>query len=76
MRVALRALRAMEPARTVVAVPVAAEETCTGLRSDADEVICANKPHPFGALGRWYRNFSPTGDDEVRSLLALATRSP
>jgi predicted phosphoribosyltransferase len=72
MRAAVRALRAMRPARIVVAVPTAAAETCEELRQEADEVVCPSTPWPFRAVGRWYENFAQTGDDEVRGLLARA----
>ena len=73
MRAAVLALRRLRPARTVVAVPTAACETCEALRREADEVICASTPEPFCAVGCWYEDFSQTGDDEVRDLLQ-ATR--
>lgn len=72
MLAAVRAVRALQPARTVVAVPTAAAETCGQLRNEADEVICATTPEPFRAVGLWYEDFSQTDDDEVRALLALA----
>jgi hypothetical protein len=34
-----------------------------------DETVCARTPEPFRAVGLWYRDFSETTDDEVRSLL-------
>ncbi len=69
MLAAVRAVRAQLPARTVVAVPTAAAETCAQLRREADEVVCATTPEPFRAVGLWYEDFSQTGDDEVRELL-------
>jgi predicted phosphoribosyltransferase/dienelactone hydrolase len=70
MRAAVRALRTRNPARIVVAVPVADPEVCAALEAEADEVICARLPRPLGAVGLWYEDFSPTSDDEVRRLLA------
>lgn len=70
MAAAVTALRQLSPARLVVAVPVAARETCDDLRRLADEVVCAATPAPFRAVGAWYDDFSPTTDDEVRRLLA------
>jgi len=29
-------------------------------------------PDPFFAVGEWYRDFSPTSDDEVNELLRRA----
>jgi predicted phosphoribosyltransferase len=69
MRAAVTALRALEPARIVVAVPVGAEETCERFRDDADEVICALTPRPFEAVGLWYENFGQTSDAEVQAAL-------
>jgi putative phosphoribosyl transferase len=74
MRAAALALRAQNPARVVVAVPVAAEQTCAELRDDVDEVVCALTPEPFLAVGAWYEDFSQTTDEEVRELLARANR--
>jgi predicted phosphoribosyltransferase len=70
MQAAVLALRKLEPARVVVAVPVGALETCERLRQEADEVVCAETPEPFRAVGLWYRHFDQTTDDEVRQLLA------
>ena len=72
MRAAARALRQLRPARLVVAVPVAAAETCRAMRREADEVVCALTPEPFFAVGLWYDDFTQTSDDEVRELLAGA----
>lgn len=72
MRAAVAALRQLRPARIVVAVPVAARETCDELRSEVDEVVCAVTPEPLYAIGMWYRDFSQTSDEEVRSLLEAA----
>jgi putative phosphoribosyl transferase len=74
MRAAVRSLRAHSPARIVVAVPVGAPDTCAELLHEADEVVCARSPEPFGAVGSWYEDFSQTSDDEVRDLLARAAR--
>jgi putative phosphoribosyl transferase len=72
MAAAATAIRAQRPARLVVAVPVAAPETCNAFRQLVDEVVCAATPEPFRAVGLWYEDFSETSDDEVRLLLARA----
>lgn len=72
MRAAVEALRLEGPARIVVAVPVAAMETCEAFRSIADEVVCAMTPESFNAVGLWYEDFSQTSDREVHELLAAA----
>src|ERR1700726_2653501 len=70
MHAAIEALRQQHPARIVVAVPTASPETCEEMKTKADGVICAITPEPFHAVGRWYRDFSQTTDEEVGVLLA------
>jgi putative phosphoribosyl transferase len=72
MRAAALAVRRLDPARLVVAVPVAAEETCGQFRDLADEIVCEVTPRPFRAVGLWYDDFSQTTDDEVRELVGRA----
>ncbi len=72
MQAAVLALRQREPARIIVAVPVASREACGLLQGTADDVVCGSTPEPFVAVGLWYANFAQTTDDEVRSLLAMA----
>jgi putative phosphoribosyl transferase len=72
MRAAVSAVRTHEPASVVVAVPVAAQESCDEMRLVADAVVCAAVPKPFRAVGLWYEDFEQVTDDEVRSLLDAA----
>jgi len=72
MRAAAQAVRQLDPKRIVVAVPVAAEETCDEFRDIVDEIVCGVTPRPFHAVGLWYDDFSQTSDEEVRELLADA----
>jgi predicted phosphoribosyltransferase len=70
MRAAVQAVRARQPARVVVAVPVGAVDVCRAFERIADEAICVRTPMPFSAVGLWYRDFSQTSDEEVRRLLS------
>jgi predicted phosphoribosyltransferase len=72
MRAAVAALKQRKPASIVVAIPVAPPDTVELLREEADDVVCLAMPEPFLAVGRWYREFYQTSDDEVKSLLARA----
>jgi putative phosphoribosyl transferase len=74
MRAAVSALKRLGPAKVVVAVPVGAAQTCRELEQIADEVVCAETPDPFYAVGTWYQDFDQTTDDEVRDLLARANQ--
>ena len=73
MRAAVMAARQQQPARVIVAVPVGAVSTCADLATEADDVVCVRTPEPFVAVGMWYRDFTPTTDHEVRSLLGTDT---
>jgi putative phosphoribosyl transferase len=75
MRAAVAALRQQNPARIVIAVPVAAPSTCEELRREVDDIVCAATPEPFMAVGRFYDDFSQTTDEEVRERLAAAQAS-
>lgn len=72
MRAAALALQKQHPKKLVIAVPVASQDACDMLRSEADEIICGEIPSPFYAVGAWYQDFSQTTDDEVRQLLAAS----
>ena len=72
MRAAVVAIRQHQPAHTVIAVPIAAPDTCEALSTQVDEIICAMTPDPMYSVGLWYEHFEQTTDDEVRELLAQA----
>ncbi len=72
MRAAIAVVRARQPARVVVGVPVGAASACAELEEEADEVVCAATPTPFYGVGQWYLEFSQTTDAEVRAFLAGA----
>jgi putative phosphoribosyl transferase len=69
MRAALTIIQQQQPAKIVVAVPVAQITTCEELRLQVDEVVCLQRPEIMSAIGLWYEDFSQTTDNEVRALL-------
>lgn len=70
MRAAVRAVHTQSPAKIIAAAPVCAAETQESIGREVDTwCICAVTPEPFYAVGMWYRDFSQTTDEEVRSLL-------
>ena len=74
MMAALKALRALEPAQVVMAVPVGPPDLCRELAAIADEAVCAETPSAMGAVGAWYTDFRQVRDERVTSLLADARR--
>ncbi|MGH2615982.1 MAG: erythromycin esterase family protein, partial [Thermomicrobiales bacterium] len=74
MRAGALALREGNPAWLVGAVPVASRSVCQAMGDVVDEMVCAETPEPFYAVGLWYDDFGQTSDDEVRNHLARAAR--
>ena len=65
-RAACAVLRAAGAGRVVLAVPVAPPGLAV---EEADELVVVRSPEPFGAVGRWYADFTPTSEQEVVDLL-------
>lgn len=59
-------VRAHNPKRIVLAVPVAAAES---IRSFTDEVVAVHSLRNFGAVSRWYERFDQVDDREVQRYL-------
>ena len=66
---ATRALRKLEPAQIIVAVPVAAPECREAVELAADRVVCLAWPERFGHVGLWYVDFTRPNDEQIRQLL-------
>ena len=75
MRAAVSAVRQQQPARIVIAIPVAAPATCEELAALVDELVCISRPEAFLAVGLWYEHFTQTTDEEVHNLLAQAAEA-
>jgi predicted phosphoribosyltransferase len=71
---AIHALRPMQPARLVLAIPVAPASTCTWLRNLVEQLVCLYAPVEFHAVGQFYVNFHQVEDEEVIDLLRRAQR--
>jgi putative phosphoribosyl transferase len=75
MRAAVKAVRP-RARQVTIAVPVAARSSVDEIGSEVDRVICVSVPERLEAVSLFYRDFSPTTDDEVRALLADAGKRP
>ncbi|HAD14553.1 MAG TPA: phosphoribosyltransferase [Saprospirales bacterium] len=62
---AIGMLRRQEPARIVVAVPVAPSDSIQRLKDVADEVVCLHIPGNFYGVGAFYDNFDQVSDETV-----------
>jgi predicted phosphoribosyltransferase len=74
LRAGVLALRQMQPARIVIAAPVAPPSAMNRLRLEADDVVCVETPEVFYGVGQFYHDFSQTSDEEVNELLDRASR--
>lgn len=73
-RVACQVARQLGAATIILAVPVAPAHLLDTL-TEPDRVVSLISAHDFQAVGQYYRDFSPTADEEVVRLLdALAQR--
>lgn len=71
-RAAIEVLRRRGVSAVWLAVPVAPADTAASMERLADRVTVLRAPRHFGAVGAWYRDFSQTSDDQVRSFLSEA----
>jgi putative phosphoribosyl transferase len=73
-RAALRAVRARRGpgARTVLAVPVAAENSLAAVKAEADEMVTVVTTRRLRSVGEWYVDFGQLTDADVLTLLAAA----
>lgn len=72
MRVAIKAARAQEAGRVIVAVPVAPQSSLGRFRELADDVVAVLTPADLRSVGQWYRFFGDTPSSTVRDTLAAA----
>lgn len=62
-------LRKRNPAKIVIAVPVAPSASVKKLSKNADEVISVLIPDIFHGVGRFYKDFNQVSDEEVMYYL-------
>ena len=74
MMAAVEYLKGDSPAKIIVAVPVAPQETIDKFRKIVDKVICLQIPEFFLAVGAFYEDFPQVEDDEAIRLLKEANK--
>lgn len=58
-------LRKQQPAKIVVAVPVASSKAAKKLAHKADEIVVVTVPDMFYGVGQFYEDFTQVSDEEV-----------
>ena len=66
---AIKAVRAENPKRLILAVPVGSEGTLRELAVLVDELVCLKSPLGLMAVGQVYRHFEPVTDEEILEIL-------
>jgi predicted phosphoribosyltransferase len=69
MKAALIGLKRSDPARVVVALPVAPKQALEDIADKADDIICIYPVTSFQGVGGYYRDFHQLSDDETVRLL-------
>lgn len=65
----VRVLRKSNPAKIILAVPVASRQAVAKLSREVDEVIALEIPQEFYGVGLFYENFDQVSDEEVMYYL-------
>lgn len=73
---AIHALRQLEPARIIAAIPVAPPSTASWLRPQVDRFVCLDTPYRFQAVGQFYSRFPQLSDEDVMRLLTMSRTPP
>ncbi|WP_141732687.1 phosphoribosyltransferase [Oligoflexus tunisiensis] len=66
---AIKSLRAQNPAKLIVAAPVAPPDTARKLEQEVDELIILDQPPHFHAVAQFYENFDEVTDQDVMNAL-------
>lgn len=74
IRATIEVLKNSDPRKIIIAIPVAPPATASALSELVDEFICLITPDDFGAIGRFYEDFSEVKDEEVIRLLRDANK--
>lgn len=66
---AVKSVAREQPAKVILAVPVAPRETVRFLDPEVDELVVLETPAFFYAVGQFYRDFRQVSDWEVKEIL-------
>ncbi|MBI1344242.1 MAG: phosphoribosyltransferase [Terrimonas sp.] len=65
----VKMLEKKNPAKIVIAVPVASENAIEKLAKEVDEIVCLLIPSHFMGVGAFYEDFTQVSDEEVIQYL-------
>ena len=65
----IHGVKALHPARLIVALPVGPRETIDEMSRMVDDLVCLSTPPFFASVGQFYADFGQTSDAEVEEIL-------
>lgn len=68
-RAAIRYMAGLCPAKVIAAAPVADGEIAAEVRKKVDTLVVLDEVKELGAVGNFYEDFAPVGDEEVEAIL-------
>jgi predicted phosphoribosyltransferase len=74
IKAAISSVKAEDPQKILLAIPVAPPDTISELKKEVDEVVCLEQPETFFAVGQAYQIFDQTSDEEVKDILESANK--
>jgi predicted phosphoribosyltransferase len=74
MLAAIQGLRIRKPSQIIAAVPAAAPQAIRLLQPEVNDAVYVIAPELFEGVGKWYKDFSQTTDEEVQALLEHASQ--
>ncbi len=66
---AIKSVKSKKPKKIIVAVPVLPPDTIAPVEKLVDELIYIDAPPMFGAIGKFYKVFGQTKDEEVVEIM-------
>lgn len=69
VEVAIRFIKTKNPARIILATPVASRDSVETLKPLVDDVVVLSIPEEFYSVGEFYKDFKQVTDEEVINLL-------
>ncbi|MFQ5707520.1 MAG: phosphoribosyltransferase [bacterium] len=69
MKAAIYGVRAENPGRLILAIPVGELSTLEELRNQVDQMLVLERPSFFGGVGLFYQDFSQVDEDRVINIL-------
>ena len=69
IRAAIGYIKAQNPEKIILAVPVSPLDFSNQIRKEVDEFVCLHSTNLFSSIGQFYGSFPQLSDEEVKKIL-------